>query len=1008
MGLNEIQLKAVNTIDKNVVLIAGAGTGKTGVLSKRFLNILREGNNIEQILAITFTKKAAAEMKSRISDLLIKSDEEILRENLKYFSMNNIFTIHGFCSEIIKRYGTEFGYAEDFTVCEEQEANELYKIALENVLIKKEDNDILFNLLTELEHRETSTIKDNLIELHNDLRSKGISLDELDRLNEEYNNSISEPDFTKLLELLAKYNSKKPGRKFPSFYNEDETKEFLEKPYLEFLPKIIENLGTSKNEAEDREEIKSEINLINKVFEKNNYEYYKLISEILRDAELEYNSIKKIKNTLDYEDLQLGAIKILNTGIDLGYKFIMVDEFQDTNRLQVEILKYLTEKLTKNNIFVVGDPKQSIYSFRGGDIEEFKSFTAEMTSKGAINLSMVENYRSSRSLIETFNQIFEKILLNEYDSLNHHVDGDEKLKVLNIVEDEILEVSSYAKSLSENNPKEEVAILFRRKQDIDAYESTLKDLGVKVVNTSKSFSQIREIRDILSLLRYLDNKRDYLSLLEFLKTPFVGLKENSIFEIGIYLKENKNIKLELENRLEKSEALKFEEALLKINQIRNELHFMKISDILNQCYIKFRMFEISRLYAGKNAAENLEELLKLTIEYESAYDFNLGKFVNYIINLNTEDNFDKEGIKLITIHKSKGLEFDHVILADTRRNFINNGLYKQIVFGEVGLGIKLENRNSKFSEIVQRENQKTLDEERRIFYVALTRAKKTFSIINNEFSKSAKDSYWSLFVESEFQDYEQVTSEVSNTISAKNIYFNEEVLSLNKSEDISLIRDNYHKKRKLFKYYSASAYIQYKLSPENFYKKYFLGEEIESSDGEYLGDLDPIVRGNIVHKFAELEPKNRKEFLLEQLKYYNVESTEEILYLLNLLIDNLEITNSGKILEREFQFYYPLRNGIINGYIDQVKEVDGKIEIVDFKTGKMSLDKVKMYSPQLRIYAKAYESITGKKVSYAKLNFLADRKIVDISIEESDITDTINDFEKFIDFVEENFASYDY
>ncbi|WP_036730206.1 UvrD-helicase domain-containing protein [Peptoniphilus mikwangii] len=1024
--LNRIQNIAVNTIDKNICLSAGAGTGKTKVLTERFLNILKNGNltkgyELEEILAITYTNKAAFEMKSKIKDALSKSKDDKLKDIYKFFSNAQIFTIHAFCGELIRKYPLAVEVDPEFEICEPLEAEDILRDAT-NTVFKKYENDMrLYELLMEISEIDIRKFSDAIISLYDDLKNKSYSIDEIEIKNSEFLNEISKikTDFSTLIYWIHELGNHKKlasNSKFRKLYAGDDIKKFFGSPNFDFFEKIRSCVKDSKNKEiyEIMGKIRLEMLRLELVNEPKNQKYYELITDILKDIEIEYTFKKREKNYLDYEDLQKYALKILNSEIDIEYKYIMVDEFQDTNKIQTEILKKLTNNLSDNvNLFVVGDAKQSIYGFRGGDLAQYKKFVKEMESKDCISLDMNENYRSSSSLIESFNELFPKILGKEYTNLNANLKGDEKIKILEFCDDskESVVAANYIDSLIKAGiDKKDIAILFRTAKNMESFESELISRNISVNNTAKKFSEFREIRDIIVLLKALSNNRDILNILAYFKSPLVGLSENSIFKLALRSKDTDILNFELEKELDDRDKELFKNGLSKYFTLREYKNVLTLSEFIAMVVKELRCYEIFRMCFGKNSILNIDKLILLSNEFEKK-SLNLEEFINYVQNVVLDGEKTEDAVTLMTIHKSKGLEFDHIILSDFKKNLLKKPTENIIKIGENGLGIKIKNRESKYYFIIEAEKLNELEEERRIFYVAATRAKKTLTFLNCKYKEkediekgnenNVKNSYHELLKNTQFNNLKIISPSYEEVLrnSKPNIF--EKLNMTGDCENNTLIRNEYFDRNKQFRYYSASGYMAFKKDPVSFYRTYILGDEIEyKSDGSEYEGIDPIKRGIIVHKYAQFCPSDIDEFLKRELEQNDIAVTNDVLDLLKDRIKNVDKSQRGTILHREYEFYYPVKNGIINGFIDQIREVNGDIEIIDFKTGHLTKESIEYYKLQLQIYTRAYESISGKHVKSAILISLADNTEHEIDISKTSVDNTIADFEKFIDFVE--------
>lgn len=1039
--LNKIQEKATNTIDINLSLKAGAGTGKTKVLTERFLNILENGDlekgkEFDEILAITFTNKAADEMKGRILKELRKKRKDNKFKNLyKYFSKANILTIHGFCTNVIKENPLVVGIDPNFKVADERISRILLKESVEEALSREIENSLLIDLLTKRGDISLKDLSTDLAYLLSDTRNNGYTIKELKKYHEDYYNSLGNVDFTNVIKLIKSYEDFVTGTKYKSLMKTEEYAQFFISPNMEYLQIIKDSLGagTGLEQEELRNKINTEIEKLNQILEIELEKYYQLIFELLENIEEIYKKKKREKVILDYSDLQFLALEIIKKvdSYKTKYKYIMIDEFQDTDRLQVELFKYLSSIGTgQANIFVVGDPKQSIYGFRGSNLEEYYKFTQNIINSGGEELIMEENYRSSSSLINSFNEIFKKLLKDKYDSLVPKAVFDEKeilkIETLSISENKELDEEDQKKAeaivianriaqLIEMGEKPwEIAVLYRRKKYIRLLEEELLKLNILVNNTSQEFNAKTEIKDIIIFLKAVSNKYDFLSFLAYLRSPLVGLNDNSIFIIGKYFDKEKyyldNNYLELLEEKEKELYLEGYKNLIKIKKIKP---ILSLSELIKESIKISDYYEISTMLYGFSASKNLDKLIDIAQEFEKEISSNIFEFIEYLneteINVEEEEN----AVNLITIHKSKGLEFENVIIAEMDNKFNTKSSNNFFEYSDLGIACKFEDINSKYSLISKDKKSKSIEEETRMFYVATTRAKKRliFSIVNIEEKKDYSNTYYNLFLESEFNNYRNIEIEKFQNTNIQDINFDDEFFEIDKKEDEkSLVKKSYIKKLRKVRYYSATSYMSFKRSKEEYFRKFILAEDIITSSNysEETKVLDPIIRGNIVHSYAEKNPKDIDKFISKSLKNYGVIESEENINLLKEQFKNYEMSLKGEVLYKELEFYYPLKNGVIHGYIDQIRKDKG-IEIIDFKTSYNSDEELlEYYYPQLQIYTRAFEKISGQKVSSAKLLFLSNNEEFDVDISEESINKTLKDFENYIDFVENHREFKDY
>lgn len=1000
LELNKVQKEAAEELTQDVVLMAGAGTGKTQVLTNRFLNILKSGESLNSILAITFTKKAVADMKRKIKDAIIESEDERLKEAQKYFSTVSINTIHGFCSDLISKYPTIVSLDPNFTVLESNEADDLLRDSVKKVLNENLQSTDFLEIMAELKQINVDNISEELILTFNEIRNLGYSIDDLLIKTIHTISYFQDFSFEKLIELLNDYLSELTNAaKFKKFAEQEDYINFLVNPTLDFLPKIEDNLGSSKKNPELLEEIKQEIINLKLGLEKENINVITIFSNLLKKIEIEYKHQKRERNVLDYEDLQQYAVEILKH-VKTEYKYVMVDEFQDTNRIQVQILDLLKESNKDINIFVVGDPKQSIYAFRGGSIETYYNYIDKLEKNGAKILELKENYRSEEILIENFNKIFSELMQDKYSALNANIKGNAIINEL-VVDNEVEYTAQQIEKLINQGVKPgEIAVLYRKKEPMQEMEKELLMRGIKVANTSTKFAKNREIKDVLIVLKLLSHRQDILSFLAFLKIPQVGVSENTVFLVAQEYKMNGKLSKEFIDSLNPSDKKKLEYGLAKFETLHKYKDVLGISELVKKIIKELQFYETAYYFRGNIADKNLKDLIVHAKNFEKKYPQNLDDFIDYIKSLKIEDSASKDSVNLITTHKSKGLEFEYVFIMNSSSSYKSKQKHGLISVGELGIGINRNKRNGLYTLNGISKVKREMEEEIRIFYVACTRAKKSLTFVKKKSEKVIESSYETLLNIADVNELEKLVLEVENkqTVNSSYIYPVTEK-NIDMLNEKTLIRDKYYSRHSNQNYYSVSQFMTYSQDRDEYFNQYVLKKKSNVIFSGAHGELDPIIRGNIIHKFAEKSPEDMDSFLIFELKTYGVETNETILSELKLLIEKYKNYDKN-ILEKEWEFFVKIDEGIVHGFIDQVRNTDDGIEIVDIKTGHISSEKINYYEVQLQVYVYAYEKITGTKVNKAKILSLYDDKEFEIDISKQAIDKTIAEFNLFINEVE--------
>ncbi|MBR2840940.1 MAG: UvrD-helicase domain-containing protein [Bacilli bacterium] len=591
--LNDMQKKAVEYTDGPLLVLAGAGSGKTRVLTTK-VAYLAEEKKIDpySILAITFTNKAAKEMKQRIIDMLGPNAYKI-----------QISTFHSFGLLIIRENYEYLGYDKNFTI---------------------------------LDSEDSLTIIKKII--------KQMNLD-------------------------------------PKIYN----------------PRGIRNkISSAKNELINAKRYSA--------FANTDYE------EIVLKVFEKYEKRLKKNNSLDFDDLLILPIKLFKNNKDIlkkyqeRFKYILVDEYQDTNEAQYRIIKMLGEKY--RNICVVGDLDQSIYGFRGANYRNILNFEKDYPDANIIPLE--ENYRSTGNILNVANDIIknnkhrkEKNLWTnngEGTKIRYHRAYDEK--------DEASFVVDEIKKLISNGVKREgIAVLYRTNaQSRNVEEALLREnIPYKVVGSFYFYNR-KEIKDLISYLKLIYNPNDDVSLLRIINVPKRQIGPKTIENLSIKAIEKG---CSLYDAIDSGKELSFKNIIEQIKDESENLSLTELVDeVLNISGIK-RELEKEKTLESEVRLENLEEFKSITKNFEETNGIiSLEEFLLEIALVSDieEHKNQTDVVTLMTVHSAKGLEFDHVFLI---------GL-------EEGL----------FPHKISIENQDEIEEERRLCYVAVTRAKKTLTLLN--------------------------------------------------------------------------------------------------------------------------------------------------------------------------------------------------------------------------------------------------------------------------------------
>jgi len=1086
--------------NKHISLTANAGSGKTTVLSKRFVEILiNEKISLGNIVAITFTDKAASELYSKIAkelDTQITESESKKKYRLESLRRNlvsaKISTIHSFCIDILKDYAPQAGIDASFSPMDAKQSDELLELSIEEIINKRIRNEgtedklkylirifgtkaALSTQVKKLFGRRKTTQK--IIEEIYCKDEKEISGFYKNKFEKEFKvifkNTIQEliKKISKLNTIAEtdKHNEKQVHTKM--LLNELKSKKDLIQQY-QYLQEIGETLLTKsgtvpkvgyikKNIYEENIFLIETINesykelkqiSIEKDWKELNKElskFSKILIDFYEDVLGRYTDKKTQSAHLDFEDLLLHTQKLLSNEeiqnlLSEKYKYIMVDEYQDTNEIQYRIFMPILKNLSSGNLFVVGDEKQSIYMFREAEVEIFRRTSQQIKNIDSAKsiLELPHSFRLTPSIALFTNILFGKLLqkvnsrFNEvaYSNLVCAYTGAEKGTVEFLfvdLEDEnnketeseltakrILEIVS---DKNNNYTFGDVAILCRKRKSFTELEAVFSKYKIPhYIVGGKGFYQQQLIYDIKNYLSFLVNPDDDLALANILRAPYYSLSDTELTEISMTLGETFYEKF----RNYANNNIRFQKYVERL-----ELHISislktEINSLIRKINIDTGYW--TYLSAKKNAEQeiaNLKKVIQKSISntaqgYHSLYDFIL--YLKDAIDsiedeghaeLNSADN----SVKIMTVHKSKGLEFKVVVLYNTNQRGKNDniGAKSLSIDKEFGILAKLPTGNDFYKDYSQApiigiqnyiQKKKNIAELKRLLYVAITRAEEHLIISLAVKKKLEAESFASLIVEAldvdlyseeiTFSDkltymklindkYENKTKE--ETIIAKIISSIDDVKSIEnigdeESGDYEILIEEIssYEKNEIISASKISLFLQ---CPKKFKLTYELGyyeivklykdvsESEEYNNKEEETNIGANIGGKIVHSLLEKEiGKEEVEPAIIKL----IEFESELRYLdnkkKNSFKDNLlelmnnfylsEIYNQIKNYEQyenEFEIYIKENDYYLYGIIDKLVILDDKIIIIDYKTDKINFKNINLksevYFNQLLFYA---------------------------------------------------------
>ena len=900
MVLDKEQQAAVEAYDRSVFLTAGAGAGKTKVLTERVKAILSKTD--DNVLAITFTNRAAEEMTARMAASL--TEEETDRLVVK--------TIDGFCRYLLSIYAVEADTFGGMVQLAEGEARALLEKSYEKVAGAIFSDEAFLEFL-DMNGTTANNFKNALLQSYDALRTRGALMDFRPRDVQDDDAVKAYVAFLPTLRGALKTKSSKlakylDGADLEELKNENEE---AQRAFLLAMPDSS-SLKIDEDIKKQHEALRYRL-FLNE--EEKNHPYIEAIRRALKRLDEAYRQEKRAMGAVDFSDLLEMATALLESGkIFCAYDHILVDEFQDTNPLQIRMLRALKGE---GKLFVVGDRKQSIYGFRGADVAVGDDFRSEALKEGTEAMALLNNYRSHKDLVAAVGDLFaEKI--PDYEPITGHGEGAWTLKGVDLVGEEDPKEAIKKEALwivedIQKHPSKSRALLLWRKQYMAIYESVFRDYGISYVNHSADgFFRAREVRD---LMLAMEAKIAGAFSPAFLRTPFIGANQEDLFLI---MKE-----------------MPFRDGVRE--RIKDMEKFFEEADAVSSAYeFLLALVEESgfRAYAfkegGEQAAANVDQLLAMAKEYDRE-GVHLEGFLRRLREMEAteevgEANFGGDcSLEILTMHKAKGLEYDTVYLGHLfAKPRPDGGLWNYSE--ERGVGINNPAAPAIYEMNRAASAEKAGDENLRLLYVAMTRAKSHVYLLKSKEGEG---------LESYLPEMDYVV-EMPAPLSLPP---KEETLPKKAREQaIAMARPK--------PVVSASRFLKGRAVFDD-------GKEGSKSEKDYLQ------LGILFHHYAQRAERpdaGLRKKLLVRAKTYGVANE------LDVAIKNYDATfATGEIIATEVPFRAEFDGVILEGFYDQLRETPEGVAIVDYKTGARGVRTGAMatYRLQLGLYGVAYEKIMG-------------------------------------------------
>lgn len=1085
--------------DKNILVSASAGSGKTTVMIQKIIDLVLKENDrtpISKFLIVTFTKASASDMKAKLVEAFQEhQDDEFCLNQIDEVDTSDISNLHSFCSRLISTYFYEVNVDPSFQVIDGPASAFLQDKALEKLFEKKEkqgDEEYLKLFDIFQKKRQDKNLK-NIIKRFNNFLNSNLNSRQwfFDTLESSYEQDLSKNSCAKIIngfvpnkmreladecENFAKFCLDNEQEKMYDYFieiagilrtiNHKNSFETNAKNIAEIKfptsPRLASSVLIKPQVDEFKADLKQQIENFQKNYICDDIDYLKQGLAEMEQVALSlfglvnefneiYDDLKREINGLDFNDLERKTLIILKNpeilqALHEKYRYIFVDEYQDINSVQEEIISLVSGK---NNRFMVGDIKQSIYRFRLCDPDIFLQRYEEYDKKNPLSelFKLNCNFRSDKKILKFVDLVFSGVMTEDFGGIDYAKDskfipGENNLDKPNSVnlffidtskekpeqvkptgvysvknhiqpeldeeEKGVIEAKLVADTIAKiiedvgvNNFKySDVAVLVgsRKNAMVAKFIEELKNFGIKVSSDEK-YNLIEKVyvQEILNFVKLVCNQNDDFVLFKVLKSRLFNFTDEELVSIRLLdprarffecvkLFENLNDE-QLKNKL-----INFQNKLEKFSEFARVL---SVKQLCKKIVEEFSLYQINDASSEFESANSNIDLMIDSLPETDAFDF-VFNYENFSLEIENECGGDT--VSVMTIHKSKGIEFKYVFLINTTNEFNFESTYDNVIFNKTyGVGIDFydtEKRTQMLSVassgIKLLEKRKLVEEQQRVLYVALTRAKeKLFVICSKEKNKiTAKN-----------KPHKKCFADWFEPIIYNELYGkHNELINFEEFDSSDLVEKSESEIKAIhFKDYETAQpkWFEYKFSDaKEFSLKTSISKIIKSNEAEkerFLGTGSSADRGTEYHSFFQ-KIDFKAGNLDAQIDKINAENkfsvdVNLIKKIVKLSIFN-EISRANYIFtEREFyaklktdQFKKTNADGefILQGIIDLIAIFDDYFIILDYKTGLINDEKLKNYSLQLNTYSEIAEKIFGKKPLKKILCLIDEQKIIEI------------------------------
>ncbi len=988
------QLDAIDVARRHLdtCVVAGPGSGKTTVLVEYFRRLVEAGVDPLRILAITFTEKAAGNMRKKLA---------------VGFQNAWVSTVHGFCARLLRENAVFAGVDPEFRIVE---GNEAWRMQQESIAAAI---DALFQehparLRALIRGLSSLDFEKAVLSAYDTMRGAGKRVEELA--------GYAIPHGVTTGEIAAMTNALRDEpvtawsgaqRQHLDSILEGAARIVTATGPLEALRAIESfsaNLTKCKKGTVAYEMVKQLRELLEELKCPLITEFYapqrELLIEILRRFDRQYRERKRQAGALDFADLEEFAVRLLvahpdtRARIQGQFDHILMDEFQDTNGQQAHLLELVRPP---DRFYAVGDINQSIYGFRHAEPQGFLDYRAEVERRGRRLVNLADNFRSRPEILSAVETIVDGVNGVERRSLVAGREFEQPRPVcVDVVAATDLEMEAQwvaRRILEADFDFKDVAVLVRNTDVMAAFAAAFDKAGIPyLVNRGKGFYETREVNDLTSLLRVIANPRDEISLATVLRSPLVAASDESLLRLKMM---GDNIGASLMRLASESGAEFDAEDYGKLSRFRDRLREWRV----RREYVSFDRLLLAAIDdCGYRGGPNIDKFLAQA--RNAASRLSLDEFVEELALVRASDPREPDAppegsanaVQVMTVHSAKGLEFPMVFVAALHKG-VETKLPVVTFSPRIGLGARWRNpavrqdEEDLFQHEIHKERAKReSDESHRLLYVAMTRAEQQLVLSFSgkqpkEWAKLVADKL-NLPLDANRDDLLTRTAPDGKEWKLRLLVTDRnpespvgQALRPVESEDTIELVSPPEVTEQQNSNATVTDLVAFANCPRQYYLGHYLGLEgrpRKLAEAEEVGGLSAGELGTQVHELLAGKPV--------------LEPDEEALRLAEVFRQSplgRRLERAGRV-EREFDYLMAIEDLVIRGQVDLWFEEEGELAIVDYKTDSVTAAeahrRARDYALQLRLYAMAVERFAGRAPDHAWLYFLRPNTVVEVDL----------------------------